>query len=51
MKWSTKPENKNKKELLLFKVDFEKTYNSVDWNYMDAVMGKMIFPVLWRKVD
>jgi hypothetical protein len=38
-----------KKELLLFKVDFEKAYDSVDWDYLDAVMGKMNFPPLWRK--
>ncbi|GAU47276.1 hypothetical protein TSUD_94650 [Trifolium subterraneum] len=40
---------KTKKELLLFKVDFEKAYDSVDWGYLDAVMGRMSFPVLWRK--
>jgi hypothetical protein len=40
---------KTKKELLLFKVDFEKAYDSVDWGYLDAVMGKMAFPPLWRK--
>ncbi|GAU29681.1 hypothetical protein TSUD_53330 [Trifolium subterraneum] len=40
---------KTKKELLLFKVDFEKAYDSVDWSYLDAVMGRMSFPVLWRK--
>jgi len=38
-----------KKELLLFKVDFEKAYDSVDWGYLDEVMGKMVFPTLWRK--
>jgi hypothetical protein len=38
-----------KRELLLFKVDFEKSYDSVDWGYLDAVMGKMDFPPLWRK--
>ena len=26
-----------KKEMLLFKVDFEKAYNSVDLNYLDMV--------------
>jgi hypothetical protein len=40
---------KAKKELMLFKVDFEKAYDSVDWGYLDAVMQKMAFSVLWRK--
>jgi len=40
---------KLKKDLLLFKVDFEKTHDSVDWNYLDTVMGKMAFPILWQK--
>jgi hypothetical protein len=35
--------------MLLFKVDFEKAYDSIDWGYLDAVMGRMSFPVLWRK--
>jgi len=37
------------KELLLFKVDFEKAYDSVDLNYLDSMMAKMNFPTLWRK--
>jgi hypothetical protein len=37
------------KELLLFRVDFEKTYESVDWKYLDVVMSRMEFPTLWRK--
>ncbi|MCH83612.1 cysteine-rich receptor-like protein kinase, partial [Trifolium medium] len=40
---------KSKKELMLFKVDFEKAYDSVDWGYLDDVMGRMSFPTLWRK--
>jgi hypothetical protein len=40
---------KSKKELLLFKVDFEKAYDSIDWSYLDEVMVKMRFPTLWRK--
>jgi len=40
---------KCKKELLLFKVDFEKAYDSIDWRYLDEVVYKMGFPVLWRK--
>jgi hypothetical protein len=38
-----------KKELMLFKVDFENASDSVDWRYLDAVLGKMAFPPLWRK--
>ncbi|GAU26988.1 hypothetical protein TSUD_290390 [Trifolium subterraneum] len=38
-----------KKEFMLFKVDFEKAYDSVDWGYLDVVMGRMGFPTLWRK--
>ncbi|CAJ2670867.1 unnamed protein product [Trifolium pratense] len=40
---------KYKKDLMLFKVDFEKAYDSVDWGYLDDVMGRMSFPTLWRK--
>jgi len=40
---------KSKKDLLLFKVDFEKVYDFVDWGYLDKVMGSMSFPTLWRK--
>jgi len=38
-----------RKKLLLFKVDFEKAYNFVNWEYLDNVMGRMSFPTLWRK--
>jgi hypothetical protein len=37
------------KELLLFKVDFEKAYDSIDLNYLNSVMLNMNFPTLWRK--
>lgn len=30
-------------------MDFEKAYDSVDWSYMDAVLGKMSFSTLRRK--
>jgi len=40
---------KSKKELMLFKVDFEKAYDLVDLEYLDSVMGKMCFPNLWWK--
>ena len=37
------------KEFLLFKVDFEKAYDSVDLRHLDSVMANMNFPTLWRK--
>jgi len=40
---------RKKKELLLFKVDFEKAYDSVDHKYLNSVMLNMNFPTLWRK--
>jgi hypothetical protein len=40
---------KDHKDLVLFKVDFEKAYDSVDWRYLDDVMRCMAFPALWRK--
>jgi len=40
---------RSNKELLMFKVDFEKAYDSVDLNYLDSVMSNMNFPTLWRK--
>jgi hypothetical protein len=35
---------RSKKEELLFKVDFDKAYNSVDRDYLDDSMGMMFFP-------
>jgi len=37
------------KEMLMFKVDFEKAYDSVDLNYLDSVMANMNFATIWRK--
>jgi hypothetical protein len=34
---------KLKKELIMFKVDFQKAYDLVDWRYLEEVMGKMKF--------
>ncbi|GAU26327.1 hypothetical protein TSUD_56250 [Trifolium subterraneum] len=38
---------RNRKDLLMFKVDFEKAYDSVDWGYLEKVMFKMNFPATW----
>ncbi|GAU41975.1 hypothetical protein TSUD_306810 [Trifolium subterraneum] len=40
---------KRKKEMLMFKVDFEKAYDSVEWGYLDSVMMKMGFSTKWRQ--
>lgn len=40
---------KIKKELLLFKFNLEKAFDSVDWKYLETVMFKMNFPTLWQK--
>nr|GFC17229.1 transposon TX1 uncharacterized [Tanacetum cinerariifolium] len=36
-----------KEQLMLFKVDFEKTYDSLSWDYMFEVMGFMGFGDRW----
>ncbi|GJY75152.1 RNA-directed DNA polymerase, eukaryota [Tanacetum coccineum] len=40
---------KKKKQTLLFKVDFEKAYYSVRWDFLDDVLGKFGFGDKWRK--
>ncbi|PNX92269.1 cysteine-rich receptor-like protein kinase [Trifolium pratense] len=39
---------RKKKEAFMFKVDFEKAFDSVDWNFLDIVMQKMGFHEKWR---
>lgn len=39
----------NKKELLLFKVDFEKAFDSVSWDYLLYILKRMKFETKWIK--
>ena len=39
---------KIKKKFLIFKVDFEKAYDSVSWDYLDQIMQFMGFGIRWR---
>ncbi|GKE02211.1 putative RNA-directed DNA polymerase, partial [Tanacetum coccineum] len=39
---------KKKKKAMIFKVDFEKAFDSLSWNYLDRMMEFMHFPDKWR---
>ncbi|GJV02489.1 RNA-directed DNA polymerase, eukaryota, reverse transcriptase zinc-binding domain protein [Tanacetum coccineum] len=39
---------KHKKGLMVFKVDFEKAFDSVRWDFLDSVMEKIGFGSKWR---
>lgn len=41
--------NKLKKRGMIFKVDIEKAYDSLNWGFLDSVMEQMNFPDRWRK--
>ena len=41
--------NIEKLKLLLFKVDFEKAFDSVNWNFLQNTMRQMGFGIKWRK--
>nr|KYP35530.1 Retrovirus-related Pol polyprotein LINE-1 [Cajanus cajan] len=38
---------RKKSKCIMFKVDFEKAYDSVSWSCLQFVMGKMGFPTIW----
>ncbi|GKA86255.1 putative RNA-directed DNA polymerase, eukaryota, reverse transcriptase zinc-binding domain protein [Tanacetum coccineum] len=40
---------KKKKKMLLFKVDFEKAFDSVSWGFLNHVMERLGFSSTWRK--
>ena len=35
-------------ELMVFKVDFEKAFDSLRWDFLDLVMEKLGFGLKWR---
>ncbi|GJU39610.1 putative reverse transcriptase domain-containing protein [Tanacetum coccineum] len=39
---------KRKKKMLLFKVDFEKAFDSVSWRYLDFMLCNLGFGLTWR---
>nr|GEY46794.1 RNA-directed DNA polymerase, eukaryota, reverse transcriptase zinc-binding domain protein [Tanacetum cinerariifolium] len=39
---------KQNKNLMIFKVDFEKAFDSVSWRYLDYVLSQIGFGDLWR---
>nr|GEW86389.1 RNA-directed DNA polymerase, eukaryota, reverse transcriptase zinc-binding domain protein [Tanacetum cinerariifolium] len=39
---------KHKKKIMMFKVDFEKAYDSLSWNYLDCMFDYMGFGDKWR---
>ncbi|GKB62951.1 RNA-directed DNA polymerase, eukaryota [Tanacetum coccineum] len=42
--WTKKVNGK----FIIFKVDFEKAFDSINWNFIDDIMGQMGFGVKWR---
>lgn len=40
---------RRKRPTLIFKADFEKAYNSVNWNFLDSMMDKFGFCLKWRR--
>lgn len=39
---------RSKKKLLLLKVDFDKAFDSINWEYLDSVLSQMRFGGKWR---
>ncbi|KAK1409431.1 hypothetical protein QVD17_35957 [Tagetes erecta] len=43
--WSKKA----KRKVMLFKIDFEKAFDNINWNFLDATLSQMNFPLKWRR--
>ncbi|XP_057808469.1 uncharacterized protein LOC131022945 [Salvia miltiorrhiza] len=41
--------SKKRKGRIIFKVDFAKAYDSVEWDFLDLMLERMDFEPLWRK--
>ncbi|XP_052622513.1 uncharacterized protein LOC128127842 [Lactuca sativa] len=39
---------RSNKKIFMFKVDFEKAFDSVNWNYLDSIMEQLNFGGKWR---
>nr|GEY80269.1 RNA-directed DNA polymerase, eukaryota, reverse transcriptase zinc-binding domain protein [Tanacetum cinerariifolium] len=37
-----------KEQLLMFKLDFQKAFDSVRWDHLDDILGKLRFGIKWR---
>nr|GEV35354.1 cysteine-rich receptor-like protein kinase [Tanacetum cinerariifolium] len=40
--------NARKEQLLMFKVDFQKAFDSVRWDHLDDILGKFSFRIKWH---
>ena len=39
---------RNKKQTFILKIDFEKAYDNVNWNFIVDILEQMGFPQVWR---
>lgn len=39
---------KRKRKMMIFKVDFEKAYDSISWDYIDQILDFVGFGSRWR---
>ncbi|XP_021980153.1 uncharacterized mitochondrial protein AtMg01250-like [Helianthus annuus] len=38
-----------KRKMLMFKIDFEKAFDHINWDFLDSIQEQMNFPSKWRK--